>query len=91
VFNQFGDTLFHQTIALLPAGAEPSGGFAFHSLLSHPESSRAPSPLCEGAFSFRVKVRYLVGKVLIVMAQVGSQSQRPRRVWFLPYSNRFLM
>jgi hypothetical protein len=31
---------------------------------SHPESPRAPSPLCEGAFFFRVKVRYLVGKVL---------------------------
>ena len=35
-------------------------------LVSYPESPRAPSPLCEGAFFFPetgVKVRYLVGKV----------------------------
>ncbi|NIO75967.1 MAG: hypothetical protein GTN69_08825 [Armatimonadetes bacterium] len=31
---------------------------------SQPKSPRAPSPLCEGAFFFGVKVRYLVGKVL---------------------------
>jgi hypothetical protein len=29
-----------------------------------PKAPAPPSPLCEGAFFFRVKVRYLVGKVL---------------------------
>jgi len=38
----------------------------------HSESLRAPSPLCKGAFFFRVKVRYWVEKVRkILKTQAG--------------------